>query len=143
MLADHSLNRFLEAQETYYTKALDEIRMGRKHTHWVWFIFPQIAGLGYSEMAQFYAIKDLQEARSYLDHPVLGARITEIANALLGVEGKTANQILGNPDDLKVRSSMTLFNLLKPTDPVFGAVLSKYYQGSPDPQTLRLLNIRS
>ncbi|MBC3788989.1 DUF1810 domain-containing protein [Spirosoma utsteinense] len=143
MQADDTLNRFLEAQETYYTKALDEIRKGRKQTHWVWFIFPQIAGLGYSEMARFYAIKDLQEARSYLDHPVLGARLTEIANALLSVEGKTANQILGNPDDLKVRSSMTLFNLLKPTDPVFGAVLARYYQGSPDPQTLRLLNIRS
>ena len=138
MQSEPNLLRFLDAQANDYTRALAEIRNGRKQTHWVWYIFPQLAGLGYSEMARFYAIKDLQEAGAYLAHPVLGARLIEIANALLGVEGKTANQILGSPDDVKVKSCMTLFGLVNPTDPVFDAILAKYYNGALDNKTLHL-----
>ena len=138
MQAEIALKRFLDAQERDYSRALAEIRNGRKQSHWMWYIFPQIAGLGYSETAQFYAIKDRQEAGDYLAHPILGSRLIEIANALLGVNGRTANQILGSPDDLKLRSSMTLFSLLPNADPVFGAVLDKFYGGQPDAKTISL-----
>ena len=134
-----SLNRFLDAQATSYEQALSEIKSGRKRSHWMWFIFPQLQGLGYSETARFYAIKDLQEAELYLQHPVLGKRLIEISKAMLALEGKTANQILGNPDDLKLRSSMTLFAALPGADPVFKAVLDKYYEGNEDERTLQLL----
>ena len=134
-----SLIRFLDAQSNSYEQALSEIKSGRKRSHWMWFIFPQLQGLGYSETARFYAIKDLQEARLYLQHPVLGPRLIEISKALLALEGKTANQILGNPDDLKLRSSMTLFASVPGADPVFQAVLDKYYRGGADEKTLQLL----
>lgn len=134
-----SLIRFLDAQSKSYEQALSEIKSGRKRSHWMWFIFPQLQGLGYSETARFYAIKDLQEARLYLQHPVLGPRLIEISKALLALEGKTANQILGNPDDLKLRSSMTLFASVPGADPVFQAVLDKYYRGEADEKTLQLL----
>jgi uncharacterized protein (DUF1810 family) len=133
------LARFLDAQASSYEQALSEIKNGRKHSHWMWFIFPQLQGLGHSETARFYAIKDLKEAQLYLQHPVLGPRLIEISKAMLAVEGKTANQILGNPDDLKLRSSMTLFAALPDVDPVFKAVLDKYYKGEADEKTLRLL----
>ncbi|WP_299705784.1 DUF1810 domain-containing protein [uncultured Pontibacter sp.] len=133
------LTRFLEAQASSYEQALSEIKSGRKRSHWMWFIFPQIQGLGYSETARFYAIKDLQEAQLYLQQPVLGTRLVEISKAMLGLEGKTANQILGNPDDLKLRSSMTLFAAVPGADPVFKAVLDKYYNGEEDERTLQLL----
>ncbi|GAB4026612.1 DUF1810 domain-containing protein [Spirosoma koreense] len=136
MNSDDTLSRFLDAQTADYQRALAEIRNGRKQSHWMWYIFPQISGLGFSETAKYYAIRDMDEARAFLDHPVLGKRLIGIANALLGIEGKTATQILGSPDDLKLRSCMTLFNLLEPTDPVFQAVLDKYFTGLPDPQTL-------
>ncbi|QDK77795.1 DUF1810 domain-containing protein [Spirosoma sp. KCTC 42546] len=139
MKTDHSLKRFLDAQDTNYSRALAEIRNGRKQTHWMWYIFPQIAGLGVSETARFYAINDIQEARDYLEHPILGNRLVEIANAMLQIEGKSANQILGNPDDLKLHSSMTLFSLLDQTDPVFQAVLGKYFNGIPDQRTLAIV----
>lgn len=134
-----SLFRFLDAQSNSYEQALSEIKSGRKRSHWMWFIFPQLQGLGYSETARFYAIKDLQEARLYLQHPVLGPRLIEISKALLALEGKTANQVLGNPDDLKLRSSMTLFASVPGADPVFQAVLDKYYRGEADEKTLQLL----
>ncbi|MVM36255.1 DUF1810 family protein [Spirosoma sp. HMF4905] len=143
MKADHNLQRFLDAQNNSYSRALAEIRSGRKQTHWMWYIFPQIAGLGFSETTRFYAIKDLQEARDYLEHPILGSRLIEIANAMLQLEGKSANQILGNPDDMKLHSSMTLFSLLERTDPVFQAVLSKYFNNLPDQRTLAILKDRS
>ena len=127
MAAADNLNRFLEAQASDYTRALNEIRNGRKQTHWVWYIFPQLAGLGCSEMATLYALKDLPKATQYLAHPVLGTRLMEMANALLGVGGKTATQILGSPDEVKVKSCMTLFRLVQPSDPVFDAVLATYY----------------
>ena len=139
MASESLLKRFLTAQEGDYARALAEIKNGRKQSHWMWYIFPQIAGLGFSETAKFYAINDIQEARDYLEHSVLGSRLIEISSALLQHKGKTANQIFGSPDDLKLRSSMTLFSLVNDTDPVFQAVLDKYYGGSPDPKTLLLV----
>jgi uncharacterized protein (DUF1810 family) len=139
MAAETNLNRFLEAQANEYDQALAEIRNGRKQSHWMWYIFPQLSGLGYSSLAQLYGIDGLQEATDYLAHPVLGNRLITIANALLRVEGKTATQVMGTPDDLKLRSSMTLFNAVQPTDPVFQAVLTKYYNGIPDQKTLAIL----
>jgi uncharacterized protein (DUF1810 family) len=139
MKSENNLDKFLEAQNRDYAGALAEIRSGRKRGHWIWYIFPQISGLGYSSTSAFYAIKDLEEAGDYLRHPVLGSRLIEISKAILGVQGKTANQILGSPDDLKVRSSMTLFNLVPNTDPVFQTVLDKYYNGLPDQKTITIV----
>lgn len=140
MIAETNLKRFLDAQATDYDRALAEIKNGHKQSHWMWYIFPQIAGLGVSETARFYAIKDLQEAHDYLQHPVLGSRLIEISKALLGVEGKTANQILGSIDELKLRSSMTLFSALTNANPVFQAVIDKFFDGQNDPKTRSLLN---
>lgn len=139
MQPENNLKRFLDAQAKDYDRALAEIRNGRKQSHWMWYIFPQIAGLGFSEMATFYAIRNLQEAGDYLEHPLLKSRLIGIANALLSIDGKTANQIMGSPDDLKLRSSMTLFSLVKNADPVFQAVLDKFFQGQPDLKTRSLV----
>ena len=139
MHSDRGLKRFLDAQDSDYNRALDEIRDGKKKSHWMWYIFPQIAGLGFSETAKFYALRNLEEARSYLEHPVLGSRLIEISQAMLANEGKTANQILGSPDDLKLHSCMTLFSQVDPANPVFDAVLERYYTGTPDQRTLALL----
>lgn len=105
----------------------------------MWFIFPQLAGLGFSETSRFYGIKNLEEASSYLEHPVLGPRLIEISKGLLDIEGKTANQVFGSPDDLKLKSCMTLFSLVSNTDPVFEAVLKKYFNGAKDAKTLQLV----
>jgi uncharacterized protein (DUF1810 family) len=134
-----TLQRFLDAQDGVYEQALGELRAGRKRTHWMWFVFPQIAGLGHSATAVYYAIADRAEAQSYLAHPLLGARLAECAQALLGVTGRTAHEILGSPDDLKLRSSMTLFAQVAGPDSVFGRVLERYYGGEADPRTLGLL----
>lgn len=134
-----NLDRFLEAHEGIYPQALEELRAGRKRSHWMWFVFPQIAGLGLSATAVHYAIADLAEARAYLAHPLLGARLAECAEALLGVSGRTAHEILGSPDDLKLRSSMTLFAWVAGPDSVFRRVLERYYGGEADPRTLDLL----
>lgn len=139
MQSESRLSRFIDAQESDYNQALTEIRNGRKQNHWMWYTFPQLAGLGYSDMARFYAIRNLEEASDYLAHPVLGSRLSDISNALLSVENRTANQIMGNPDDVKLRSSMTLFSLVPDTDPVFQAVLNKLFGGTPDSKTLALL----
>jgi uncharacterized protein (DUF1810 family) len=136
MAAD--LSRFLKAQEQDYEQALREIRSGRKRSHWMWYIFPQIQGLGFSPTAQYYAIRDLQEARDYLAHPVLGARLKEISSALLDLNGLSASEIFGYPDDLKLRSSMTLFRMADLNEPVFLEVLEKYYDGKPDARTVEL-----
>ena len=136
MAAD--LSRFLKAQEYDYEQALREIRGGRKRSHWMWYIFPQIQGLGFSSTAQYYAIRDLQEAKDYLAHPVLGARLKEISSALLDLEGLSASEIFGYPDDLKLRSSMTLFRLADLNEPIFLEVLEKYYDGEPDSRTVDL-----
>ena len=136
MAAD--LSRFLKAQEYDYEQALSEIRGGRKRSHWMWYIFPQIQGLGFSSTAQYYAIRDLQEAKDYLAHPILGARLKEISSALLDLEGLSASEIFGYPDDLKLRSSMTLFRLADLNEPIFLEVLEKYYNGEPDSRTVDL-----
>ncbi|MCF0075495.1 DUF1810 domain-containing protein [Dyadobacter sp. CY261] len=133
------LQKFLDAQQSDYDAALIEIKNGRKRGHWMWYIFPQIKGLGLSSTANYFAIENLDHARRYLEHPVLGKRLIEISGAMLAVEGKSAYHILGSPDDLKLRSSMTLFSLLPETDPVFQAVLNKYYEGKVDLRTFALV----
>ena len=133
------LQRFLQAQETVYQRALAELRSGLKQTHWMWFIFPQIEGLGRSETSHFYAVKSIGEARQYLDHPVLGARLVECAEAVLAVEGRSAAQMLGYPDDLKLKSSMTLFEQADGAGSVFARVMDKYFAGERDAATLAIL----
>jgi uncharacterized protein (DUF1810 family) len=135
----HNLARFLTAQEVSYAHALAELRAGRKRTHWMWFVFPQLDGLGSSPTANQYAIRSLDEARAYLAHPVLGPRLRECAEAVLGVEGRTAHEILGSPDDLKLRSSATLFARVSPPGSAFERLLAKYFGGEPDARTLQLL----
>lgn len=139
MTPAYNLQRFLDAQENDYDRALAEIRQGRKRSHWMWYIFPQIAGLGFSETAKFYAITDPNEAQAFVDNPTLGSRLINITNAFLSIDGKSANAILGSPDDLKLKSCMTLFSLLPNADPVFRAVLDKFYNGSRDEKTLALV----
>jgi uncharacterized protein (DUF1810 family) len=134
-----NLGRFVEAQAPVYDRALAELKAGRKQSHWMWFVFPQIAGLGHSPMAQHYAIQNLAEARAYLAHPLLGARLRECAQAVLDVEGKTAHEIFGSPDDLKFRSSMTLFAHAAPDEKLFRAALEKYFDGKEDALTLEKL----
>ncbi|GAA4603163.1 uncharacterized protein (DUF1810 family) [Actinoplanes octamycinicus] len=134
------LERFVRAQDGVYQQARAELAAGSKRSHWMWFVFPQLAGLGSSPTARAFAIRDLDEARAYLAHPVLGPRLIECAETLLAVEGRTAAQIFGYPDDLKLRSSMTLFAEAA-TDPgVFRQVLERYYDG-PDPRTRELLGL--
>ena len=132
------MQRFLDAQKNQYYIALREMREGSKRSHWIWFIFPQIQGLGFSSTAQYYAICDLQEAKDYLAHPVLGARLKEISSALLDLEGLSASEIFGYPDDLKLRSCMTLVRMADLNEPIFLEVLEKYYDGKPDSRTVEL-----
>lgn len=139
MEQETNLERFIKAQGNIYKDALSEIRGGRKRSHWMWYIFPQIAGLGFSETSRYYGIKDLSEAEAYARHPVLGSRLIEMCNALLGLSENNANRIFGSPDDMKLKSSMTLFSSLPNADPVFGQVLDKFYTGSNDQRTLELL----
>jgi len=134
-----NLDRFVQAQEEVYPRALAEIKLGRKRSHWMWFIFPQIDGLGYSSTARFYAIKNADEALAYLNQPLLGKRLIECSEALLKVKAKSAEEIFGYPDDLKLRSSMTLFANVSPPDSIFSRVLDQYYASQPDGQTLELL----
>lgn len=129
----------MEAQESTYAQALSEIRGGHKQSHWMWFVFPQFAGLGPSAASVYYAIGSLEEADAYLRHPILGPRLLECAEAVLAVEGKSAADIFGSPDDLKLRSSATLFARVSPPGSVFERILSRYYDGEPDPMTLGLL----
>lgn len=132
------LNRFIGAQEKVYDRVLAELRSGSKRSHWMWYIFPQLDGLAHSTTSKYYAIKSREGAIAYLNHPVLGARIIECANTILAIEGKTASEIFGYPDDLKLKSSMTLFSNVI-TDPIFARVLDKYFQGERDEKTLLLL----
>jgi uncharacterized protein (DUF1810 family) len=129
------LERFVSAQDGVFAGVLDELRRGRKTGHWIWFIFPQIAGLGTSPTSQHYAIASLDEARAYLAHPVLGARLRESAGIVLETERRTATEIFGALDAMKVRSSMTLFHRAAPDEPVFGQVLDRFYGGVPDEAT--------
>jgi len=136
------LNRFLEAQKDDYQQALAEIRRGRKRSHWMWYIFPQYEGLGFSSTSRQYAIKSIAEAEAYLAHPVLGPRLIECVEALLGVEGRSAHDVFGSPDDLKLRSCATLFACVSPDGSVFHQLLDKYFQGERDPKTLRLVEVK-
>lgn len=140
MTDTNELIRFLEAQNQVYLKALSEIKEGKKNTHWMWYVFPQINGLGSSETAKYYGIKDMNEATAYLQHPILEKHLVEIAEAVLNLNGKTATQIFGTPDDMKLRSCMTLFANVKNTNPIFQKVLIKYFNGIPDELTLQLIN---
>ncbi|MDD6089120.1 MAG: DUF1810 domain-containing protein [Candidatus Limivicinus sp.] len=131
-----SLERFVTAQARDFDTALEEIEHGRKRSHWMWYVFPQIQGLGMSSTAQYYSIKDLQEARDFLAHPVLGRNLLEISNALLRLDTNNPSAVMGWPDDLKLCSCMTLFEAADPDEPVFGAVLDKFYHGERDRLTL-------
>ena len=135
----YDLSRFVKAQQYDYEQALKEIRSGRKRSHWMWYIFPQIQGLGFSSTVAYYAIENLDEAKDYLAHPVLGPRLKEISSALLDLEGLSASEIFGYPDDLKLRSSMTLFRLADLDCEVFKDVIDKYYDGIPDSKTVRIV----
>jgi len=139
MADNKGLIRFLEAQNQVYLKALEEIKKGQKRSHWMWFIFPQIKGLGSSENARYFGINDLTEATAYLQHPILGKHLIEITTALLEIKGKTATDIFGYPDDLKLCSSMTLFSKVVNANPVFSEVIERYFSGKPDNKTLELL----
>jgi uncharacterized protein (DUF1810 family) len=134
-----SLERFVTAQAQIYPRVLAELQAGRKQSHWMWFIFPQIAGLSGSYRGQLYAIQSLEEAQEYLAHPVLGARLRECSQAVMAVEGKTAHQIFGSPDDLKFRSCLTLFAQVAPDEPLFADLLDKYFDGEADELTLQKL----
>lgn len=140
MNRNYDLERFLEAQNFSYAHALREIQRGRKQTHWMWYIFPQLRGLGRSYNSQYYGIADLGEARAYLAHPVLGARLREISSVLLTLDGNDPRAVMGSPDDKKLQSSMTLFANATEDNEVFIAVLEKYYGGKQDGYTLRILN---
>lgn len=135
----YDLSRFYKAQEHDYERALSEIRNGRKESHWMWYIFPQIEGLGSSQMACYYAIKDQQEASDYFHDPVLGKRLVEISEVLLKLTSDDAGKVMGWPDNLKLCSSMTLFSVVAPECEVFQKVLDKFYGGKPDRQTLEIL----
>lgn len=135
----HELSRFLDAQEGVYERALAELKNGQKRTHWIWFIFPQIDGLGYSPTAKRYAIKSPDEARQYLAHPVLGKRLRECTEAVVALRGGSLAEIFGYPDDMKFRSSMTLFEKTAGADSVFSAALDRYCGGERDAATLGLL----
>jgi uncharacterized protein (DUF1810 family) len=135
----YRLERFVEAQDGVHTRALAELRAGRKTSHWMWFVLPQVAGLGSSPMSQHYAIGSLGEARAYLEHPVLGPRLVECARAVASHPDRTAREIMGSPDDAKLRSSMTLFALAADSEPVFQQVLDTFFAGERDPRTVDLL----
>ncbi|TVT38390.1 DUF1810 domain-containing protein [Hymenobacter setariae] len=139
MANENNLQRFLDAQATDYAQALAEVKAGRKRSHWMWYIFPQVQGLGFSETSRLYGIKDLAEATAYLQHPVLGPRLVAICEALLQLPGSNATSIMGSPDDMKLRSSATLFGAVPGASQVFEQVLGKFFGGTPDAKTLQLL----
>nr|WP_227467992.1 DUF1810 domain-containing protein [Nocardioides lijunqiniae] len=136
------MERFVEAQSNgVHAQALDELRAGRKRSHWMWFVFPQVDGLGLSSMSQHYAVGSLDEARAYLDHPLLGQRLVECAAALLSHTDRTAREVMGSPDDAKLRSSMTLFALAADSQPLFQQVLDAFFAGERDPRTVEILGL--
>jgi uncharacterized protein (DUF1810 family) len=135
----YNLNRFLKAQEGVYEQALSEIQRGQKRSHWMWYLFPQFKGLGFSPTSKRYSIKSIDEAKAYLDHPVLGSRLVECTEAVLKVEGRSAHDIFGSPDDLKLKSCATLFEYVSPKESVFEQLLDQYFQGERDQKTLNLI----
>lgn len=136
----YNLERFLEAQESSYITAYDEIKKGRKISHWMWYIFPQFRGLGFSETSKKYAIQSKDEAIAYFNHPVLGSRLIEITKVLLMIDGKSAHDIFGSPDDVKLKSCMTLFSLVQKENDLFNRILLKYFEGKKSWKTIELLN---
>jgi uncharacterized protein (DUF1810 family) len=137
----HNLNRFLEAQADSYERALSEIHNGHKCSHWMWYIFPQFDGLGFSATSKRYSIKSITEAKAYLSHPVLGSQLIACALAVLSIEGQSAYEIFGSPDDMKLKSCATLFAHVSPTGSVFDQLLDKFFQSEHDRETLRLLRV--
>lgn len=138
-MSGYDLNRFLQAQQADYERALSEIKSGRKRSHWMWYVFPQFDGLGSSPTSKRYSIKSVAEAKAYLSHPILGSRLIECAEAVLSVEGRTAYEIFSSPDDMKLKSCATLFAYVSPAKSVFDRLLDKFFQGERDDKTLRLL----
>ena len=138
-MTSFDLERFLSAQESVYSSVLSELRDGTKVSHWMWFIFPQIDGLGSSKKARHYAILSLEEANAYLAHPLLGSRLIECTNLVNNVEGKSPRQIFGSPDDRKFHSSVTLFSLIEPRRPAFERALDKYFNGELDERTIAIV----
>ena len=134
-----ALNRYLEAQENVYARVLSELRAGKKTTHWIWFIFPQIAGLGYSLTAKKYAIQSIEEAYAYLKHDLLGKRLRECTELVLAIEGNDIDQVFGYPDNLKFRSCMTLFNEVADDNNCFKKAIEQFFSGEPDEKTLEIL----
>jgi uncharacterized protein (DUF1810 family) len=139
----YNLIRFVEAQQNAYARALSELKSGQKQSHWMWYVFPQIEGLGFSSISKQFSIKSIAEAEAYLKHPILGPRLSECAEATLNVEGRSAYQIFGSPDDMKLRSCVTLFAHISPAGSVFHRLLDKYFEGKRDDKTLQLLGIAS
>ena len=139
----YDLDRFVRAQERDYEQALSEIRSGQKRSHWMWYVFPQLHGLGFSSTAQKYAIRSVAEAEAYLRHPILGPRLVQIAEAAAGLESRSAVEVFGSPDGMKLRSCATLFARVSPAGSVFERVLVRYFDGEPDAATLRLLGQQS
>ncbi len=134
----YDLRRFTKAQRNTYDRVLAELRNGKKQTHWMWYIFPQIDGLGHSATSRRYAIKSIEEARQYLNHPVLGKRLLECVKVILAIEGRSISEIFGDPDDMKLKSSMTLFTCIPNSPSVLFRVLDKYFNGNRDVKTLQL-----
>lgn len=139
----YDLTRFVQAQQQDYPFALDEIKKGRKESHWIWYIFPQLKGLGHSAMSEYYGIQDLEEAKAYLADPVLKTHLVEICSALLELDTNDAVAVMGRPDDKKLKSSMTLFDAASGHQEIFGKVLKKYYQGKRDGRTLQMLKMKN
>lgn len=139
MASSENLQRFIDAQQSDYKIALSEIKSGRKRSHWMWYIFPQIQGLGFSETSRFYAINNIEEAEQFLRHPLLGKRLVDISNELLHLDENNARRIFGTPDNMKLKSSMTLFSSISATDAVFEKVLKKFFDGKKDDTTLAIL----
>jgi uncharacterized protein (DUF1810 family) len=139
MNLEDGIKRYVLAQENVFHDALNEIKSGKKQSHWMWFVFPQIRGLGFTEYNVYYGIKDLQEAEEYLNDPILGKRLIEISQAVLSQNGKTAIEIFGKPDHRKLKSSMTLFSQIPNTNPIFHKVLEKYFDGLHDDKTMSIL----
>lgn len=137
---ENNLQRFLIAQDTDYKLALSEIKNGRKRSHWIWYIFPQIQGLGFSETSKYYAIENINEAEAFLKHPILGSRLIAICKALLHLKENNASEVMGSPDDMKLKSSMTLFSVVDNADDVFQAVLNKFFNGEKDQATLQIIS---
>ena len=136
----YDLNRFVKAQEHSYTTAFSEIKNGQKRSHWIWYIFPQIDGLGFSPTSQHYSIKSIAEAKEYLEHPLLGLRLIECVNVILNFEGRSAYKIFGHPDDRKLKSCLTLFAYISPAESIFEKSLDKYFQGEYDKKTLDIID---